>query len=117
MNSVQEFIIFGGMTVEPLVEVLNLVTGWQFSKKDFLKTGERIFNLKRLYNIREGISRKEDTLPPRILNHPRGGGAGNNLPYLNKMLNDYYKIRGWDEFGKPTKKTLERLDLKEYIVK
>lgn len=110
-----KFIVFGGMTVEPLVKVLNLVTGWDFSKEDFLKTGERIFNLKRLYNVREGISRKDDTLPPRILNHPRGGGAGDNLPYLNKMLNEYYQIRGWDEFGIPTKETLKRLELEEYI--
>jgi len=110
-----KFTIFGGMTVEPLVKTLNLVTGWDFSKEDFLKTGERIFNLKRLYNVREGISRKDDTLPPRILNHPRGGGAGENLPYLNKMLHEYYQIRGWDEFGIPTKETLKRLELEEYI--
>jgi len=112
-----KFIIFGGMTVEPLTRVLNLVTGWDFSKEDFLKAGERIFNLKRLYSVREGISRKDDTLPPRILTHPRGGGAGNNLPHLNKMLNDYYQIRGWDEFGIPTKETLKRLELEEYIEK
>ncbi len=110
-----KFTVFGGMTVEPLVKVLNLVTGWNFSKEDFLKTGERIFNLKRMYNIREGISRKDDTLPPRILIHPRGGGAKDNLPYLNKMLNEYYQIRGWDEFGIPTEETLKRLELKEYI--
>ena len=110
-----KFIIFGGMTVEPLVKVLNLVSGWDFSKEDFLKAGERIFNLKRLYNVREGISRKDDTLPPRILTHPRGGGAGDNLPYLNKMLDEYYQIRGWDEFGIATKETLKRLDLEKYI--
>jgi len=110
-----KFIIFGGMTLQPLIETLNLVTGWNFSKDDFLKTGERIFNLKRLYNTRQGISRKDDTLPPRILNHPRGGGAGKNLPHLNKMLHDYYQIRGWDEFGIPTKETLKRLELEEYI--
>jgi len=110
-----KFVIFGGMTVEPLIKALNLVTGWNFSKEDFLKAGERIFNLKRLYNVREGISRKDDILPPRILNHPRGGGAGDNLPCLNKMLNEYYQIRGWDEFGIPTKETLKRLELEEYI--
>lgn len=112
-----KFMIFGGMTIEPLIRELNLITGWNFSKEDFLKTGERIFNLKRLYNVREGISRKDDTLPPRILNYPRGGGAGDNLPFLNKMLNEYYQIRGWDEFGIPTEETLKRLDLEEYIKK
>jgi aldehyde:ferredoxin oxidoreductase len=110
-----KFVIFGGMTLEPLVKALNFVTGWNFTKEEFLKTGERIFNLKRLYNVREGISRKDDILPPRILNHPRGGGAGDNLPHLNKMLNEYYKIREWDEFGIPTKKTIQRLELEEYM--
>ncbi len=110
-----KFIIFGGITVNPLVKALNLVTGWTFTNKDFLKTGERIFNLKRLYNVREGITRKDDTLPPRILINPRGGGAGDNLPSLNKMLRDYYRIRGWDEFGIPTRETVQKLGLKEYI--
>lgn len=110
-----KFTIFGGFTVKHLVKALNLVTGWNFTKEDFLKTGERIFNLKRLYNVREGISRKDDTLPPRILNHPRGGGAGDNLPSLNVMLKDYYRIRGWNEFGIPTKEKIIDLGLEEYI--
>lgn len=109
-----KFTLFGGMTLDPLVKALNLVTGWNFTKEDFLEAGERIFNLKRLYNVREGMSRKDDTLPPRILNHPRGGGSGDNLPYLNKMLHEYYQIRGWDEFGIPTKETVKRLGLEEY---
>ncbi len=109
-----KFVLFGGMTVEPMLAALNLVTGWDMSKEEFLKTGERIFNLKRLYNNREGISRKDDTLPPRILNHPRGGGAGNNLPFLNKMLNEYYEIRGWNEFGIPTEEIIDKLDLNNY---
>lgn len=109
-----KFTIFGGMSVEPCVEALNMVTGWDFTKEEFLETGERIFNLKRLYNVREGISRKDDTLPPRILCHPRGGGSGEFLPSLNKMLRDYYRIRGWDEFGIPTVETIKRLGLEEY---
>jgi len=58
-----------------------------------------------------GMSRKDDTLPPRVLNHPRGGGAGDNLPILNEMLKQYYRVRGWDEFGIPTPETLKRLNL------
>ncbi|MCJ7651584.1 MAG: aldehyde ferredoxin oxidoreductase C-terminal domain-containing protein, partial [Candidatus Lokiarchaeota archaeon] len=53
---------------------------------------------------------------PRILNYPRGGGAGDHLPPLNQMLNEYYQARGWDEFGIPTEETLKRLELEEYTV-
>ncbi|GAG28147.1 unnamed protein product, partial [marine sediment metagenome] len=86
------------------------VTGWNFDKNKFLKTGERIFNLKRLYNTRLGVSRKDDILPPRILTHKTGGGT-NELPFFNNMLNEYYKYRGWDEFGIPTKEKLRELEI------
>jgi len=105
-----KFTLFGGVTVGPLKDFLNYVTGWDIDTGEFLKIGERIFNLKRLYNIRCGISRKDDTLPPRILTHKRGGGT-NVLPFLNLMLNEYYQYRGWDEFGVPTKEKLEELGL------
>lgn len=109
-----KFVMFGGFTVEPMVKALNYVTGWNLSKEEFLKIGERLFNLKRLYNTRLGISRKDDTLPPRILNNPRGGGSGDNLPQLNEMLRDYYRLRGWDEFGIPTEETIKNLGLEEF---
>ncbi len=109
-----KFTIFGGMTVEPTIKVLNYITGWNMDQKSFRETGERIFNLKRLYNTKLGISRKDDTLPPRILNHPRGGTCGDFIPPLNAMLRDYYKTRGWDEFGIPEKSTVERLGLQDY---
>jgi len=108
-----KFILFGGVTVEPLVKYLNFVTGWDMNVSEFLRTGERIFNLKRLYNVRCGISRKDDTLPSRILTHRRGGGT-NHLPALNIMLNDYYKYRKWDEFGIPTEEKLKELGLDEF---
>jgi aldehyde:ferredoxin oxidoreductase len=108
-----KFVLFGGVTVEPLVKYLNFVTGWNVNVSEFLRTGERIFNLKRLYNIRCGISRKDDTLPSRILTHRRGGGT-NHLPALNIMLHDYYKYREWDEFGIPTKEKLKELGLDKF---
>jgi len=110
--TVCKFVLFGGVTVEPLREFLNYVTGWDVDTKEFLKIGERIFNLKRLYNTRCGISRKDDTLPPRILTHKRGGGT-NVLPPLNLMLNKYYQLRGWDEFGIPTIEKIQELGLNE----
>ncbi len=95
-----KFILFGGVEPPQLVDWLNWVTGMDMSLEDFMRTGERIYNLKRLYNIREGLSRKDDVLPPRILTHRRGkGGSAYNLPPLGELLAQYYECRGWDEMG------------------
>ena len=75
-----------------------------------METGDRLYCLKRMYNVRLGISRKDDTLPPRMLVHRRGGGT-NVLPPINVMLNEYYECRGWDEFGIPTPERLSALGL------
>ncbi|BCV24828.1 aldehyde ferredoxin oxidoreductase family protein [Gelria sp. Kuro-4] len=111
-----KFSLSGGVKVTHMIKWLNYVTGWDVSLQEFLKTGERIFNLKRLYNVRCGISRKDDILPPRILTHKRGsGGAADNLPPLGKMLSEYYTWRGWSEEGIPTHAKLRELGLEEYI--
>jgi aldehyde:ferredoxin oxidoreductase len=106
-----KFLLFGsGIAVQPLIDYFNCVTGWDIDHKAFFKTGERIFNLKRLYNTRLGITRKDDTLPLRMLTH-RKEGASNELPPLNLMLPEYYEYRGWDEFGVPTPEKLKELGL------
>jgi len=109
-----KFIVYGlgDEIIKTMLGWVNASTGWDMSFDEFMLTGERIFNLKRLYNVKHGISRKDDTLPPRILNHKRGtGGAADNLPHLGLMLSEYYQCRGWDEFGIPTDSTLQRLGL------
>jgi len=108
-----KFTLSGGVTPTMLAEWLNLVTGWDIDANELMRTGERIFNLKRMFNVRCGVSRKDDTLPARILTHKRGeGGAANNLPPLNLMLSDYYQYRGWSEFGVPLASTLADLGIK-----
>lgn len=106
-----KFSLFGGITVNPLVEYVRSATGWDMSVEEFFNTGERIFNVKRIYNVKHGISRKDDTLPPRLLYHRKGGGT-DRIPPLNLMLSDYYRQRGWDEFGIPSPETVDRLDLR-----
>jgi len=109
-----KFILFGGVKTSTLVNWLNWVTGWDMDLEEFMRTGERIYNLKRLYNVREGISRKDDTLPPRILIHKRGeGGSADSLPPLGEMLSRYYRYRGWDEIGVPSKRKIKELTLEE----
>ncbi|MGQ9636288.1 MAG: aldehyde ferredoxin oxidoreductase family protein [Thermodesulfobacteriota bacterium] len=107
-----KFILFGGVTITHIVKWYGDVTGRDLSIEEFLKAGERIFNLKRMYNVRLGISRKDDTLPYRHLTWKRQGkGLTPNLPPLGQMLSEYYEYRGWSEEGIPTPEKLKELGL------
>jgi len=99
--------------VEPsqIARWVSKVTGFEIDNKELLKVGERIFNLKRLYDIRLGISGKDDILPKRLLTAKPDGKAKGKVPNLSKMLPEYYRLRGWDENGIPTKERLKRLGL------
>ncbi|HSD49831.1 MAG TPA: aldehyde ferredoxin oxidoreductase family protein, partial [Candidatus Methylomirabilis sp.] len=104
--------IMAGTLGQDLVRYLNLTTGWDVTLEELLTIGERASNLKRMYNVRLGQSRREDVLPRRILEEPlAAGGAGNYLPPLEAMLEEYYATRGWDANGIPTPETLRRLGL------
>ena len=101
-----------GLRADDLHRWLNWVTGWNISFEEFLRVGERIYNLKRLYNVRCGIDRKDDNLPERILHLKRDGlHAPERLPDLPKMLDEYYMARGWDRNGLPSKEKLSHLGL------
>lgn len=107
-----KFLLMGGIRLNDLVEWIPLVTGLAFSLEELMQCGERIFNLKRLFNVQCGASRKDDILPTRILDEKRGsGGAADNLPPLDKMLDEYYAYRGWDSNGIPTPDRLKMLGL------
>ena len=107
-----KFILFGGITITNIAKWYRDVTGREMTIDDFIKTGERIFNLKRLYNVRLGISRKDDTLPFRSLTFKRvGQGLTPHLPPLGEMLSEYYEYRGWSEEGIPTQEKLKGLGL------
>ncbi|MFH1351884.1 MAG: aldehyde ferredoxin oxidoreductase family protein [Pseudomonadota bacterium] len=85
------------------------ITGIGMSKREFLKAGDRIHVLERFMNTREGISRKDDTLPFRMLHEGRKCDLMGRPVPLEKMLDRYYRLRGYDEDGIPTEKTLRRL--------
>ncbi len=90
---------------------VNKVTGFEMDMKELLKIGERLFNLKRLYDIKLGISGKDDVLPKRLLTAKPDGKAKGKVPNLSKMLPEYYRLRGWDDKGIPTKERLTWLGL------
>jgi len=110
---------FMEMKWKDLVHLLNLVTGWKLTPTRCLKIGERIHTLARAFNVRDGFSRKDDKLPPRLMNEPtpKGPPAGYKAFISNedfeKCLDKYYSLRGWDRNGKPTNETLLRLNLRK----
>jgi aldehyde:ferredoxin oxidoreductase len=71
--------------------------------------------MERLYNIREGFSRADDTLPPRLLTEPAGGASEGWVSHLEPMLVEYYRARGWDENGVPKPAKLEALGLLDLV--
>jgi aldehyde:ferredoxin oxidoreductase len=103
-----------GFTDKPNPTILNLVTGLDFTDK-LMDIGERIYNLERLILTREGIRRKDDMLPPRIMNEklPEGPAKGHALTkeMYEVELDEYYEARGWDEEGLPAHKKIENLCL------
>jgi len=97
------------------VDWLNMITGWDIDIPEYMKIGERIFNLKRMYNVRVGTSRKDDFLPYRFLTLNRTGEDLNNqLPPLGRLLSDYYAYRHWDEEGIPTAGKMDELGLDKF---
>ncbi len=109
-----KFLLRGQVGPRIIAGWLSAVWGREITPHDLSVMGERLFNLKRMVNVELGVSRKDDTLSPRLLSHPRpSGGAKGQLPFLGDLLNEYYRVRGWSEEGLPEPATLERLGLLE----
>jgi aldehyde:ferredoxin oxidoreductase len=107
-----KFIIKGKVGPHEAADLVNAALGWDWTADDVLETGERLFNLKRLINIRLGITRADDTLPQRFLNEPRpSGGAEGVLPDLDLMMQETYRARGWTAEGIPTQERLAALGI------
>lgn len=99
------------------VELVAHCLGRDFTYDDLVRIGERAYNLARVFNVREGVTRADDTLPPRLLEEPlpEGPAAGKVNENLPAMLDKYYELRGWDKAtGKPTPEKLKELGLEEY---
>jgi len=98
-------------------EMLRGATGLEISDEDVLKIGERIWNLERIFNIEAGFTKKDDTLPERLLKEPvTSGPAKGKVAELEVMLEEYYQVRGWNEEGIPTEETLEELSLDKRVL-
>jgi aldehyde:ferredoxin oxidoreductase len=110
---------FMGMAsdAQEICEIIAAVTGWEFGVEEFRKIGERIYNLERAFNIREGLTRADDTLPRRLLEDPLPEGpAEGHVNNLEVLLDPYYEFRGWDKTtGAPTPEKLREVGLEEVI--
>jgi aldehyde:ferredoxin oxidoreductase len=104
-----------GLSADDLAQLLAVVTGVEIGVGELMKIGERIFNIERMFNIREGMGRKDDTLPDIFFEEKDTpwGPTGINKAEFQEMLDDYYSFRGWDEEGIPTKEKLWELGLND----
>ncbi len=98
-------------------DLVNAVAGTSFTSADIKKIGERLNNVARLFNICEGFTRKDDSFPKRIMTEPIKAGASKGALIsqtdLDEMLDEYYKVRGWDKGGTPTATKLKELGIKK----
>jgi len=108
---------FGRTLGQNYTDMVRSVTGWDLREGELGRIGERIYNLERAFNVREGVLREHDTLPFRVMTEPipEGPRAGMYCPReeLGRMLDEYYQLRGWSPHGVPTREKLAGLGLAE----
>jgi aldehyde:ferredoxin oxidoreductase len=106
----------GVINVDTMSELLTHATGFPEldSADKLMKIGERVFTLERQFNRREGMTQEDDTLPPRFLSEPlEQGESKGQVVEQAALLEQYYKVRGWDAEGRPTRRLLEELGLQD----
>jgi aldehyde:ferredoxin oxidoreductase len=103
----------GDLDPEDLAEAISVITGFELDGEDFIKIGERVHNLQKAFNVREGLRREDDTLPGRFFVEQADEKEvpGVDPSRFQKMLDEYYEFSGWDKEGVPTRVKLEELDL------
>jgi aldehyde:ferredoxin oxidoreductase len=105
---------------EDLAKLYTIVTGWETTPEEMRLKGERINNLARVINVREGLGRKDDHLPYKVMNAPipdegPSKGAYVTQEELELMLDDYYEVRGWTRDGVPSPEKLKALGMDDLI--
>jgi aldehyde:ferredoxin oxidoreductase len=102
------------MAIYPMVDFLNAVTGWSLSGDDYFKTGKRILNLRKAFNVREGIRPGDATLPSRALGRPplTAGPLKGITVNIEALEKEHYRLMGWDlEVGGPTPEVLKDMEI------
>jgi aldehyde:ferredoxin oxidoreductase len=101
-----------GFSVDDMVDMLEVCTGAGYTRENVLLAGERMWNMERLFNLKAGLTKADDTLPPRFLKEPMPEGpAKGRVSKLDEMLPLYYELRGWNTDGVPSPGKLAELGL------
>lgn len=105
------------LNLDDYLALVNDVTGFDYTKEEAMLAAERNWNMERLFNLKAGISSKDDVLPERFIKNPleKGPNKGQKVP-MDYLIKDYYSQRGWDSKGIPTKETTKRLGLEFYSI-
>jgi aldehyde:ferredoxin oxidoreductase len=103
----------GAMSFTAIRDLFNAITGWNFSCEDLMAAGERIFTVQRLINIRDGYNAQTDVLPKKMYQPAQEGFRAGKVPPFKEMMEDYYRVRGWNEKGEPSEQTMEKVGLKK----
>ncbi len=102
-----------GFGFDDMQAMIKGATGFDYTVHEVMVAAERIWNLEKLFNMKAGFTKADDTLPRRLLEEPlTEGGPKGQVCRLHEMLPEYYELRGWDENGVPKPELLERLGLK-----
>ncbi len=117
-----KFMSYAGLDPEHWAQMLAESTGWDIDAEELLQVGERVINIQRLFNMREGLGRKDDMLHERVLSVPEFGTYQDETECViheyEAMLDEYYESCGWNvETGMPGKVKLQELGLEEYLLK
>jgi len=111
-----KFFMYADITLEHLADLFSAMTGWDISSEDLITVGERVLNLQRMFNVREGLLREDDQLHERVMQQPAFGYYEKEdqcaIKDFDGMLDEYYEARKWDKkTGRPSDKILKELDL------
>jgi len=100
----------GDLSFTSILDIFNSITGWEWDVQEAMKCGERIFTMQRLINLRDGYSKKDDILPPKMYVPAKKGFRAGKVPPVEELINEYYRLREWDENGHPSKRKLQELE-------
>jgi len=104
------------LSLEKQLQIFRAATGLDYTEEEAMRTGERILNLERMYNVRLGLDRRHDVLPRRFVEEPMPEGLSKGqMVEMDALLDDYYAVMGWDQKGIPTGEKIRELGLEALV--